>query len=289
MSDESNTIVLADEFNLYYLIKKFWEDKLGIIIITSIFAIGSIIYSLVVDEVYEISTIIKPADATEETTLNNTGLNMGFSIGGYTSDPVINNILITLKSDTFLETIYKKYPNEERLFGKGFLEIDTKYDTKLKIEEMKRYSALKTLHKVIKFGINTDHNTIDISVKLKDKYFAFEFLNEFLFTFKNYINNQNLENLENDIKFYNGLITKTKDPTIKQMLEKKLIDKIEKKFTMSSNVFTITTKPAVPAKRVYPKRSFMVISSTVLGGFLALFIVALKSPLRKIVQIIKDK
>ena len=101
-------IVLADEFNLYYLIKKFWEDKLQIIIITSIFAIGSIIYSLVVKEIYEVTSVIKPADATEETTLNNTGPIMGFSLGGYTADPVVNTILITLKSDTFLEIIYKK-------------------------------------------------------------------------------------------------------------------------------------------------------------------------------------
>jgi hypothetical protein len=50
-----------------------------------------------------------------------------------------------------------------------------------------------------------------------------------------------MTNLEYDIKFYNGLIKKTQDPTIKQMLERKLTAKIEKKFTMSANVFTVTT------------------------------------------------
>ena len=289
MSDENNTIVLADEFNLYYLIKNFWGNKLQIIAIVTVFAIGSIIHSLVVDEIYEVGAVIKPADATEETTLNNAGLNMGFSIGGYTSDPVVNNILITLKSDTFLEIFYKKYQNEERLFGEDFMKIDAESNNKKEANEIKRYSALKTLHKIIKFGINTDHNTINISIKLKDKYFAYEFLNDFLSTMKNYINDQNLKSLEDDIKFYNGLVEKTKDPTIKRMLEKKLIDKIEKKFTMSANVFTITTKPAIPAKRVYPKRSFMVIMTTLFGGFVALFIIAIKSPIRKIVQIIKDK
>ena len=282
-------IVLADEFNLYYLIKKFWEDKLQIIIITSIFAIGSIIYSLVVKEIYEVTSVIKPADATEETTLNNTGPIMGFSLGGYTADPVVNTILITLKSDTFLEIIYKKYQNEKKLFGKAFSELDNNSGNKIQNEEMKRYLALKILYKIIKFGINTDHNTINISIQLKDKYFAYDFLNDFLLTLKLYINDQNMENLEDDIKFYNGLVGKTKDPTIKQMLERKLTDKIEKKYMMSSNVFTITTKPAVPAKRIYPKRSFMVVISTLFGGFLALFVIALKSPIRKIVQIIKEK
>ncbi len=288
MSDNNNTIVLADEFNLYYLIKNFWKDRLQIIIIVSIFAIGSIIHSLVVDEVYEVSSVIKPADATEETTLNNTGPIMGFSLGGYTADPVVNNILITLKSDTFLEIFYKKYQKEEKLFGEAFLEIDANSGSKREAEERKRYTALKIIHKIINFGINTDHNTINISVKLKDKYFAYEFLNDFLLTMKNYINDQNLENLEDDIKFYNGLIEKAKDPTIKQMLERKLTDKIEKKFTMSANIFTITTKPAVPAKRVYPKRSFMVIMTTLFGGFFALFIIAIKSPIQKIIQMVKE-
>jgi LPS O-antigen subunit length determinant protein (WzzB/FepE family) len=288
MSEDKNTIVLADEFNLYYLIKNFWKDKMQIVIIVSIFAIGSIIYSLVVDEIYQVSSVIKPADATEETTLNNTGPIMGFSIGGYTSDPVVNNILITLKSDTFLETIYKKYPNEIKIYGEGFLEIEEASDSKLETDEKKRYLALKSLHNVIKFGINTDHNTINISVKLKDKYFAYNFLNDFLKTLKSYISEQNMTNLEYDIKFYNGLIKKTQDPTIKQMLERKLTAKIEKKFTMSANVFTVTTKPAVPAKRVYPKRSFMVIITTFIGGLLALFFIAIKPPLIKIAKMIRD-
>ncbi|MCK4978864.1 MAG: hypothetical protein KAS62_00640, partial [Candidatus Delongbacteria bacterium] len=202
---------------------------------------------------------------------------------------VVNTILITLKSDTFLEIIYKKYQNEKKLFGKAFSELDNNSENKIQNEEMKRYLALKVLYKIIKFGINTDHNTINISIRLKDKYFAYDFLNDFLLTLKLYINDQNMENLEDDIKFYNGLVGKTKDPTIKQMLERKLTDKIEKKYMMSSNVFTITTKPAVPAKRIYPKRSFMVVISTLFGGFLALFVIALKSPIRKIVQIIKEK
>ena len=285
---ENKTIVLADEFNIYHLIRNLWKDKFHVILIIGAFAIGSIIYSLAVKEIYEVTSVIKPADATEETTLNNTGPIMGFSLGGYTADPVVNTILITLKSDTFLEIIYNKYKNEEKLFGKAFSELVESSENKTQNEEMKRHLALIVLHKIIRFGINTDHNTINISVQLKDKYFAYNFLNDFLQTLKSYINDQNMDNLEDDIEFYNGLVEKVKDPNIKQMLERKLAGKIEKKYIMSSNVFTVTTKPAVPAKRIYPKRSFMVIVTTFVGGLLALFYVAVKPIFLKIIAIVRD-
>ncbi|MBN2790218.1 MAG: hypothetical protein JXR69_08505 [Candidatus Delongbacteria bacterium] len=287
MSNEEQKDMM-DEFNIYNLIRNLWKDRYQVILITMIFAIGSIIYSLVVDHIYEVNAIIKPAEASEETSLESSTNLMGFSLGGYTSTPVINQILLTLKSNTFLEIFYKKYEKEERLFGDILSKIDKiEPDKKLK-EQMKHDTAIKILEKVIKYAVNTDHNTIGLSVKLKDKYFAYELMNEILITLRDYIRNQNVENLQADIEFYEDLINKTKDSRVIQMLEKKLSTKIEDKFVLSSNVFTVVNKPYIPSKRIYPKRSFMVIMTTFLGGLFSVLIVSLKPGFKKIFAAIKE-
>lgn len=288
MSDEK--IVFEDEFNIYNLLKRVWDDRILFIIIISIFAIGSVIYSLVVDEQYEVTATILPADASDETTIKDTTPMMGFALTGYSHLPVINGIMITLSSDSFLEIIYNKYQNEEKLFEDKMLKIDEDPDkSKEEKDLLKRYEGLKTLHKIIRYAVNSDHNTVMFSVKLKDKYFAYELMNYLIDTLREYIRTKNIENLEADIKFYQMLVEKATDPIIKQIIDRKLSEKLERKFVLSSNIFTVIDKPAVPAKRVFPKRSMICIITTIIGGFIGLFIVSLKPTALKVYRIISSK
>ncbi|HQO10241.1 MAG TPA: Wzz/FepE/Etk N-terminal domain-containing protein [Clostridiales bacterium] len=281
-----NKITLTDDFNIYNMIKNVWVNRILFISIISAFGIGSIIYTLVVDPIWEVTSIIKPADPSEETTLNEASPIIGLSLGGYSHDPVINNILITLKSDTFLEIFYNRYKNNENLF-----EFDKdKFNDKdsLTVEELKRYDAIEKLNKIIDFHVNTDHNTITISVRLKDKYFAYDFLNDFLKTLKEYIAEQNIQEIENDFNFYTEITKNSNDPIINQMLEKKLMDKLEKKFKLSSNVFRIVQKPAVPAKRVFPKRTMIVVLTTFIGSLISFMTISLIPVFRKIYVLLKE-
>jgi len=277
---EENKLTISEDFNIFNLIRNLWVNRILFISIVAVFAVGSIIYSLTVDEEYQVISIIKPSDPSEETTLNETSPIIGLSLGGYSHDPVINNILITLKSETFLELFYQKYKNNEKLFKP----LPEGQETN---EEMQRYAALKKLHKVIDFQVNSDHNTITLSVKLEDKYFAYEFMNDFIETLKTYISKQNIEEMEADFAYYNELLEKSSDPLIRQMLEKKIMDKMEKKFKLSSNVFRVVQKPAVPAKRIFPKRSFIVVLTTLIGSLFALMIISLKPPFEKIIRMLR--
>ena len=271
----------TEEYNIFNLIKNLWEKRVMFIAIISVFAIGSIIHSLTADHIYEVVSIIKPSDPSEETTLNEASPIIGLSLGGYSHDPVINNILITLKSETFLEIFYNKYRNDERLFEP--LPDEEKTD-----ESLRRYAAMKKLHKTINFQVNSDHNTITLSVKLEDKYFAYEFMKDFIETLKSYISEQNIEEMEADFIYYNDLLDKSTDPLIRQMLEKKIMDKMSKKFKLSSNVFRVVQKPAVPAKRISPKRTFIVVISTLIGTLFSLTIVSIYPAAIKIISMIRE-
>jgi len=281
-----NKISFKDDFNIFELIKNIWTNRVLFISIVILFGLGSIIYSLAVDEKYTVDSIIKPADPTEETTLNEASPIIGLSIGGYSHDPVINNILITLKSETFLEIFYHKYKDNDKIFD--FEDIEKDPENSNSYEEMMRYAALKKLHKMIDFQVNSDHNTISISVKMKNKYIAYDFLVDFLKTLRSYIVEQNIQDMEDDLKFYKELSEKTQNPVIKQMLEQKVMQKIEKKFKLSSNIFRIVQEPVVPAKRSYPNRTFMVIMTTLIGTLFSFMVISLKPAAVKIFKMLKD-
>lgn len=287
MTAEQEKIDFEDEFNVYYLLKRLWDDRKLFIIIVSLFAVGSIIYSLAVPHEYEVSSTILPADASDETTIKDTTPVMGFALTGYSHLPVINGIMISLKSDTFLELIYQKYEKEERLFKKELSDIDESDDSKDQKEFLKRYTALKILNQVIKFRVNSDHNTVVLTIRLKDRMFAYELMNYLLLSLREYIRTQNIANLEDDIKFYEELVGKAQDPRIQQIIEQKLSDKLQKKFVLSSNIFTIVDKPFIPAKRIFPRRSTIVVITTLVGSLFAIMILTLKPVVIKIYRMLK--
>jgi LPS O-antigen subunit length determinant protein (WzzB/FepE family) len=46
---------MLEEFNIYYLLKNLWTNRKTLIICISFFAVSSIIYSLVVDQEFEVT------------------------------------------------------------------------------------------------------------------------------------------------------------------------------------------------------------------------------------------
>jgi capsular polysaccharide biosynthesis protein len=281
-------IVFEDEFNIYGILKNLWKNKILVVIIVSVFAVTSIIYSLVVDHEYEVITTIQPADASDETSIKGSSPVMGFALTGYSHLPVINSIMITLKSASFLEIIYEKYKDDERVYGTLMKEIDESDDPQEFKDQLKRYDGVKKLQKTIRTAVNSDHNTILISVKLQDKYKAYELMNYLLDLLRDTIRKQNIDILESDIKFYQELMDKATDPRIQQILDRKLTSKLEKKFILSSNLFTIVDKPVIPAKRVFPKRSMIVILTTFAGGLFAVMLITVKPVALKVYKVLKD-
>jgi LPS O-antigen subunit length determinant protein (WzzB/FepE family) len=280
---------MLEEFNIYYLLKNLWTNRKTLIICISFFAVSSIIYSLVVDQEFEVTAVIKPADANQETTLSDNAPIMGVGIGGTATFPLINDIMITLKSDSFLEKLLNKYINEQAVLGDKINKTLDKIDDPKEKEYMKRYIGLKILRKSIDFSFDSDQNTINLKVTTKDKLVSFNMMNDLLDYLRTYLKDQNSSNLESDIQYFKELTEKADDPKIIELLNKKLAEKIERKFNLSSNIFIVTDKPAVPAKRSFPKRSFIVIMTTGIGFLISALAVSLIPQFKKIINLIKEK
>ena len=290
MEKNSEPVVLdVVEVNSYDLIKRLWRFRWWISIFVFICSLITAIYTLVVDEKYLVSCSIIASDTSEETSLYSVQGFAGLSLGGKAATPVEKSIILTLDSETFLETILNDYKDDKRLFDDALEKVAQKGGTPIFIKEMQRYVGLEILRKeVINHSMNSDYNTMSISVKLKDKYFAKEFLDDLLKRLKEYIVKQNVSNIKDDIEYYKDMITKIDNVVIKTKLEKKLFSKLEQRFVLSSNIFSIITKPSVPAKRIYPARTITVLLSGMISTFFAFFIVSILPLVRKVISVIRD-
>ena len=287
-NDIKTEVTDNNEISINDIIIPLWKNKMLIIIVAAIFSVGSIIHVLVVDEKFEVSCVINPAEPSDEVMLGNASSFGGFSLTELVETPVGKNLRITLSANTFLKIFYDKYNNNEKLFKDTFQGIETSDLPKRLKEETKLETGLKILKEVINYKMNPKDGTIQISVILTDKYFAYDLLIDVLAELKRYIRDKNLKILENDIEFYDKMKLKITDPNVKKRIANIISEKIEKSSILTSNIFSITEEPRIPVKRFSPRRKIVVIIFSFLGLFIGILSVFLKLIIKDIYTILKN-
>ncbi len=263
------------DFNLVDLARLLINEKKIIILVTGIFIVASVVYSLVADEVYELSCGIKPAELSKEISLSK-AMGLGVSITNKKKPPVVRDILLSAHSKDFLKIFYEKYKNDTVFFDDLLTDINKDYRDDPYLEQRKFNVAMKFFKEELLTVYDEDLSTITFVFHHQNRELAYDFLIDYLKKLKKYIQTKNVEILNQDIKYYQSLIANIYDPTVKTQLSKKLADKIYQNKILSTNIFHIVQNPYIPHKRVFPKRKFIVIIATILGFFLSLLVVVSK-------------
>lgn len=266
------------------IIKIVWKNKWFIAVVNFIIVLSAIIYALQAEEVYEVTTTLIPAEVSDEISLKNISMLGGLSIGISQESPVVQMIRNNLYSDSFLRKYYKKYadnPNISKANNSG-----------KKISEEEKFEIFLEKFKIgiLKFENNSDDNLLRISLRLSDRAFANQLLNEILVDLKETIRTKNIETLKNDINFYKNIADSTSDMKVQNVLSQIITDKIRKSYTMTNNIFIILDPPNYPHKRYWPKRTKIVLASGVLGFVFSLLLLTVKISLKDLfVELKKDK
>lgn len=275
---------IKQEFTLEEVILLIWKYKYMIILINLAFFVGSVSYSLVTDEIYEINCVIRPAQPSNEVTLLESSFFTQFSfVSGKMELPVSKEIVSYLYSNDFLERYYDKYKNEKKLFEDRLESIQVSERDEKSKSELLYETAIRILKEdVIK--LSDSGFLMTIAVRGKDKYFARHFLEELINDLKNYIQKKNQSILENQIIYYKNVIKSVDDPNIINTLQNTINKKIEKSFIISSNIFEIIEHPYTPYKRYWPKRTAVVIIVSIFGFVFSIFFVFLYAYIKKLIK-----
>jgi len=285
-----------DEYNLLDLFQTLWKKKVFIIVSSSVIALSSIFYALLLPNYYNSEAVLVVRSSTDSAPVSQFGITplIGLNLTNSLSSESAKIIEI-VKSREFVKHLIKF----ENILPS--LSAAESYDSRLKKLnfDSKVYNAINSewlgskptyieAHSIYSsmLEINQDKLTgiISISMEHLSPIFAKEFL-QLVIQEANNLNRESdigesskaLSFLETELSQTSILdIRKSINQLIKSQLETRMLASIHEEYTL------ITLEPPyIPEQKNRPSRSFIVIFSTLLGTFLVLVVVIVREYLFK--------
>lgn len=280
--------IMENNKNLFDVIVILWKERVLIISVVLLSVICSIFYIFVVDKTYKVSTTLLFTYPSEETTVVPTSsILSGVNIFSSNESMIQQQAITIIESEDFLLKMYKKYGNNPLLFEDNIQKItENNKLTKLEKEENKKEVAIKLLRDLISYKI-AGNDLLQISIVLKNKYFAVEFLEDIVVFLKNTLLELNQRILKNSIKYYDQTAAKVENPIIKKKLDEIRNEKLKRSYLLSTNAFIILDKPRVPFKKYSPKRIVIITIAFALSFLMSIFIIYYKYKLFSLIKYFK--
>ncbi len=298
---------LDDEIDLLELFSIAWNRKFFIIILTSVFAIFSVFYSLSLPNVYSSSSLLAPSSQNNSVSSSSLGGMSGLaSLAGVNisssnaskSDEAIQRIQsFEFFTNYFLPNIkledlmaIEKWIAEsdsiiysEEIFNnktKKWVNIDSD-SKKLSPSTQKAFKRYKQI-----LGISKDDITgfITISIQHQSPIVAKNWVELIVYNINESMRELDKLDAKNAINFLNQSSNSTSVQSIREVINRLLESKMQTLMLASSNkayIFKTIDSPIAPEVKSGPVRSFICIMGTLIGLIVSMIIVFIGHYIRK--------
>ena len=272
-----------DEINLLELWQVIWKGRKIIFVSTFIAAILSIIISLLLPNYYKAEALLAPV--TSETKGKGLSSALG-SLGSFASLAGISlgssssaeENLAVLKSREFLWEFIK----EENLMPILF---ENKWDSVKKQwleDDLEKQPTLWKAYRIfvdkglLATSINSDTGLVTLSIEWTDPVLATEWANKLVERLNNYLRNNEIDRSKRSLSYLNEELVRSNVDEIQKTLYALIAE--EQKAAMLANTqkeysFRIVDSAVEPDLKSKPRRSLIVILSTMLAGIFAIIFV----------------
>ena len=291
---QENEFYFDDEIDLSELFNVIWTAKKLIIQITAIFAIGSVVYSLSLDDYYKSGSIFLARSASGNQGLSQySGLAAmaGISLPSSSGEDKAAQMIELIKSRKFVKHLMtfenilpsilaaKSYNNstQELLFNQKLYESETKTWKNNEIPSyLKAHKAYLGM-----LSINQDKKTgfIYINIEHISPVFAKDFLELIIRESNELIRKKDMEESKQGLEYLTSELTKTPFVAIKESINSLIEVQLETQMMAQINQDYILTEiepPFIPEQKSKPSRSFICVAGTILGGILGVLIVLIR-------------
>jgi len=300
----STSNFIEDEIDLRLLFNQLWAGKWWIILITGIFAIGSVFYALSIPDEYKAVALVAPASETGNGDLSKMAGQFGglasiagVSLGGADTDDTAIAMEV-MQTWGFVDAFIKKHNLEVPIFAsRGWdrvsnqLVVDSElYDTTQKkwVREAPKGKTIEPtsweLYKVFKELIMVSHDDDSGLIKIGFTHHSPEYAQQITQWLIDDINvlqkTQALADAERNISYLEEQINKTQISDMQKVFYALIEEQMKTKMLAEvSNEFVFKKiSPALePEEPEGPRRSIICIGITLLGGFLSILFLLLKS------------
>ena len=292
---------LDDEIDLKELFNALWEGKKLIILITAIFAISSVVYSLLLTNYYRSESLVVTRSDTQNQGLSSqySGLAAmaGINLPSSGDDKALQAIEL-IKSRKFLKHLLtfdnilpsimaqKSYNNssKELLFNQKIYDSENKVWKRETTKNGRTKPSYLEAHKVYMnsvMSISQDKITgfITIYVEHISPVFAKEFLELIIREANVLIRNKDIEVSSKALKYLKSELSKTSFVEIKESINSLIEVQLETQMLTQINEDYILIEiepPFIPEEKSKPSRSLICILGTILGGMLSICIALIR-------------
>jgi uncharacterized protein involved in exopolysaccharide biosynthesis len=288
-----------DEINLRELINVLWAAKKAIILITAIFALGSVAYALSLTNYYKSESLLIARSASETQGLSGLG-GLAAMAGVNLSSPGESKaaqMIELIKSRKFVKHLMtfddilpsimaaKSYDiaSQELLFDKNLYDSETKiWKRKPNDNGLIIPSYLEVHQKYVgMMSISQDTRTgfISISTEHISPLFAKELLELIIRESNELLRKKDMEESKQGLEYLTSESSTTPFLEIKESINRLIETLLETKMLAQINQDYILIKiepPFVPEKKSKPIRSLICIIGTILGGILSVMLVLVR-------------
>lgn len=289
MSKSKSDVNQSDEIELLELVQIVWDNKLRIFVITSLFAFISIIYAISLPNIYQADALLAPAEDTGNGSLANITNQFGglASLAGVSiSDESVSKVnlgLEVLKSRKFVKEFVKRHEIMPQLMAVDHWDANTR---ELKLDKKKFDEKSKTWIGKVPSDEAVYNSFIDIFVleqgtsefirmgfKHRSPEIAANWTNLVIKDLNDTIRQQDINEAENSIAYLRQQIEVSPLTELRKLFynliqsqtETMMLANVRKEY-----VFKTIDPAIVPEFKSQPKRIFIFISGTFLGGLLSL-------------------
>ncbi len=290
---QENELYFDDELDLRELFNVLWTAKKLIILITAIFAIGSVVYSLSLNNYYKSGSIFFARSAS-----GNQGLSQYSSLAAMaginlpsSGEDKAAQMIELIKSRKFVKHLMtfenilpsilaaKSYNNstQELLFNQKLYESETKtWKNKLipsYLEVHKAYINMLSIAQDKKTGF------IYINIEHISPVFAKDFLELIIREGNELIRKKDMEESKQGLEYLTSELSKTPFVEIKESINALIEVQLETQMMAQINQDYILIEiepPFIPEQKSKPTRSFICVIGTMLGGILGVLIVLIR-------------
>ena len=288
-----------DEIDLRELFGVLWSGKIKIIVITAIFAVGSVFYALSIPNQYKATALLAPAQSdggglsSALGQLGGLASLAGVSIGGGESSEsqIAQEIM---KSWSFVETFIADNNLEVEVYaaegwskasGQLLINQDT-YDSESgdwltedsngNIVPPTSWQLFKTFSGMLSVSEDKKSGLVSVSIEYYSPQIAKEWLDMYVSAINEHMQSRQVAKVSNNIDYLKAQIDKTSIAEMREVFYTIIEEQTKNKMVAEASpdyAFVAVSPSMVPEEKSQPKRALICIFGTLLGGMLSVLLV----------------
>lgn len=260
-------VVTDEPIDLLALWGVLWRGRVVIVLVTALFAVGSIVYALTRPEIYRSEALLAPAEAGQPSNPLVAQLGAAASLVGLSANSnsnQVNTAIALLTSRDFLRRFIERHELKPALAAAPGSEGG----------ELSDAQAVELLRQVLSVGENPDNGMVTVAVEWTDATLARDWVTWLVADVNAEIKQRDQQEATSAIDYLQGQLQATQlvemQRAFYQLIESQT--RIVMLADVREDYVFRTIDPAyVPEQRIRPVRSTIVILGTLLGGILSVF------------------